>query len=267
VLRIDLDAARRLFGPAIGSALQLGMIDPARDAGTAGLVSEALARAEVVWVAVRPGLPAQLTDNVVALRGRFADIDPRAGGEAGWGAPADLGAGFRLYERPPPTWRSAPVRIYARGEDWLVFVSSAEVDAAERAIEEHARDPALEPADRGIVSVAARVEPLRALLAPSYPAVAEALALATRLDGAAEADDRGLRLTLDVQFSNERDAAQARDRSRLLLGVLTRAKGVFGTLARGASAGAVASTLVVRVELDGRGLADLVGCLGRGESC
>jgi hypothetical protein len=266
-MRLDLVQARGLFGPTIAQALQVDIVDRAEDPRTAALVSEALGHADAVWVAFRPGLAAKLTDNVLVLRGTFGGIDPPRDGKGAWGAPVDLGAGFRVYERPRPKRRSAPSRLYARAEDWLVFVSEAEVDAAERAIELRAGDEHLDPKEHGILSVAARVPPLVPFIAPKYPLVAEALNAAVRLEAVADADDRGLRAEIEVHYENDADAKEGRERLLPLLSALRRAEGLLGRLAQGAEASAQGSVLLVRITLDGPSLAAVIGCLDKAGGC
>lgn len=265
-LRLDLAGARRLFGTAFGHALAFDITDRAADPKTAELIASGIARADAAWVAFRPGLSPATTDNVLLLRGEFADLEPYGAG-SDWGPPVDLGGAMRLYRRRPPKRRSAPARIYARSDDWLVFVSTAEVDAAERSIERHSNDEHVDPPDHGIVSLSARARPLVRLFATDYPAVAEALEDANTVDGSATADDRGLAVELSARFKTAADAVRAGDRARLLLSVLAHAKGPFALLAQGATATAVGTSLVVRVHLDAKGLATVIGCLSGGMTC
>src|SRR5262249_33277061 len=162
----------------------------------------------------------------------FGDLEPY-GPASDWGAPTDLGAAMRLYARREPERRSAPARIYARADDWLVFVSTAEIDAAERAIERRAGDEHVDPPERGLVSVAARVHPLVPPLQTDYPAFAEALEDAESLEGSATADDRGLDVELAARFRTEAAAGRARERVQLLVSVLAHATGPFAALAKG----------------------------------
>jgi hypothetical protein len=263
-IRLDLAVARRLFGPEFGRAIALDITDRATDAATGDLIAAALARADAAWIAFRPGLSAHSTDNVLLFRGEFSGLEPRAPG-TDWRPAVDLGGAMRVYERHAPQRRSAPARIYARADDWLVFVSTAEIDATERSIERHAGDEHVDPPDHGLISIAARVRPLVQLLAKNYPAVAEALVDASTLEGNATADDRGLAVDLSARFSNDADATRARDRARLFLSVLGHAKGPFAALARGAACNVVGTNLVVRIGLDARGLAEVMGMMGGNE--
>ena len=264
-IRLDLVACRRLFGANFFEALQIQLVDREKDAATAKLVDLAFGHADAAWIAFRPGLAARATDSVLVLRGDFGDLEPYRPG-SDWGAPADLGAAMRVYARREPDRRSAPARIYARGDDWLVFVSTAEIDAAERAIERRAGDDHVDPPDRGLLSLAARVRPLVSLLRPDYPAFAEALEEAESVEGSATADDRGLDVELAARFRTEADAGRARERVQLLVSVLAHATGPFATLAKGAATSAVGASAVVRVHLDAKAFAELVGADVKGAS-
>jgi hypothetical protein len=263
-MRFDLTSARRLFGPDVVSAVALDITDPS-DRGTAELVHGALIRADTAWIAFRPGLSPASTDNVLLLRGDFGDLDPHAEGE-GWEPPSDLGGAMRVYRRRAPKRRSSPARIYARADDWFVFVSTAEIDAAERTMERRAVDEHVDPPDHGLVSLAARPRPLVPLLAKSYPAFAEALEGANLLDGSATADERGLAAELAARFTTEADAEHARDRMKLLQSVLSHAKGPFALLALGTTVSAVGTSLLVRIRVDPGGLATILGCV-KGQGC
>jgi len=266
VMRLDVAAARRFFGPAISGALDVDVVDVHEDEGTARYFAAALGRAEVVWVALRPGHTPKLTDDVVIVKGDFSSITPPHEGAGAWEMPADLGSGFRLYRRAPPARRSAPSRIYARADDWLVFVSEAEVDSAERAIELRAGDDHLDPPERGIASFAARAPAVLPFLSREYPLVVEALDGADRLEGSAEADDRGLRASISAKFASETDAAAGKERLAPLLTALREKDGFLGLLARGTEMSVLGSTLVVQTTLDGAGLAKLITCFD-GKGC
>lgn len=266
-IRVDLDAARRFFGPGAVKSVALDVVDPKEDPATAAILSSALDHASTVVVAFRPGLSAAETDHVIVLRGQFEAVDPRAEPRSDWGPPADLGAAFQRYERPAPRRRSAPARIYARASDWLVFVSEAEIDGAERVIEKRARDEHVDPPDRGILSCAFRAEPVGDLLEKKFPAVAEALRGATTVSGSVDADERGLHATLETVFTNDADAAEADGKLERLFAALRSSEHLLGRVAKGAHASVFAATLVIRVELDAKGLATVVDCVTTGAEC
>jgi hypothetical protein len=267
VIRVDLDAARRLFGPTAVRALMIDVVDPEEDPATANLLSKTLDRASTMVVAFRPGLSARTTDHVSIFRGKFKDVDPRGEPKGDWRPPLDLGGAFQLYDRPVPRRRSAPARIYARASDWLIFVSAAEIDSAERVIDRRANDEHVEPPDRGIVSYAFRAEPIVPLLGPKFPSVAEALHGATNISGSVAADERGLRATIEVAFTNEVDAAEAGKRAEAVVSALRTSGRLLGVLASGAHVSPVGSTMVIRIELDARGLSTVIECVAREARC
>jgi hypothetical protein len=137
----------------------------------------------------------------------------------------------------------------------------AGADLRQRRRERRQIDEHVEPPDRGLVALAARTEPLVPMVAERFPAVADTLRGASLVQASAAADDRGLKATLEVQFSEETDAEAAQGRMRKLLEILRASDGVFGILAKGADATVVGPALVVRITLDARAFADFVGSL------
>lgn len=267
VVRVDLDAARRFFGASAVQAIVIDVVDPSEDPATAALLSAALEHANSVVVAFRPGLSARSTDHVVVFHGQFQGIDPRSQPKSDWRPPLDLGGGFQLYDRTTPRRRSAPARIYTRANDWFVFLSTAEIDSAERVIERRASDEHVEAPDRGILSYALRPEPILPLLRSKFPSVAETLQGATNVSGSVAADDRGMKATLDVVFTNDADAAEAGSRAASVVSALRGSGRLLGLLAKGATVNPIGSTMVVRVELDARGLATVVDCATSEKGC
>ncbi|HVU03640.1 MAG TPA: hypothetical protein VHE30_17900 [Polyangiaceae bacterium] len=253
-IRIDVLAAKRFLGPAAGKALAIDVVDPVHDADVAKFFAASIDAADVIWVALRPGRAPALTDEVVLLRGRFGDLDPPRGGQLGFGPAIDLGGALRLYERPRPERRSAPARIYARSDDWLVFVSEAEVDAVERSLERRAGDAHVDPPDQGIASFSARVPAIVPYFAPEYPLVAEALEAGTRIEGTVDADERGLRFSVGVTYSSDTDAKAAKEHLEPLVARLRDADGVLGALSKSASLEAVGPSLSLRMALDASAL-------------
>jgi hypothetical protein len=240
VVRIDLDRIRRVLGSEVAAALRAAASASAGDR----LLATALSQADTAWIGFRPGLAAEHIDNVVVLRGRFAGFDPP---RAEWGLPTDLGAVWRRYDRSSPPDRSAPARLYAWGEELLVFASTAEIDSVERAVEGGQNESALEPPERGVLSVAARSAMLAESVAGRSPAAARLLRKSRRLVASAELGDTELRAEVELSFELEENARSAADAAGLLVTALRAAPGALGQFAGGISVEAVASTLVVRV--------------------
>jgi hypothetical protein len=71
---------------------------------------------------------------------------------------------------------------------------------------------------------------------------------------------------LAARFRTEADAGRARERVQLLVSVLAHAAGPFATLAKGAATSAIGASAVVRVHLDAKAFAELVGADVKGAS-
>jgi hypothetical protein len=266
---VDLVRLGSLLGPEARGALQLTLADPEADASVAAFIAEAFERAETFWVALRPGRSAAHTDNVVILRGRFAGLSPPREAEGvarGFRGPLDLGGAFRLYERDRPARRSAPSRIYARGDDWLVLVSEAEVDSVERSIERRAGDPHVDPPDRGMASLSLRPAPVVRLVEARFPALGP-LSDATRVDVVAEGAPGGLSVTLELAFSDPALTHDVAPRVSELVEVLSDARGLIGRVASMARVEEMGSTVLVRALIDGHALSALLGCAAGAEEC
>jgi hypothetical protein len=267
-LRADLSQLRRAFGPAAVEALELRIADPERDPPEGALLRDALAQADFVWVALRPGRAPHLTDNVVVLRGSFGKLAIRDyPGENRWGAPVDLGADLRRHDRSPPSRRSAPARLYVLSDTLIVFVSEAAIDSVARRIEERAEDARVEPPERGMVSFAARVPPMLRHIEGRSARLAQALAEASNVEAHVSLDSVGLRGRIEVHFSDAREAGDAAASVQQLLASLGRLGGALGEVPRGARVEALADRLVLELALDTSGTAALLGCVIRGEGC
>jgi hypothetical protein len=252
VVRVDLGKMRR--GMPLTRLTELS-----HRVGAADLIGRALERADTVWIGLRPETALGEADNVLVLRGRFVGFDPRPAAPP-FSGPRDLGGGWRMYERDVPASRAASARVYARLEDLLVFVSTAEIDSTERAIDKRQRGTPMIPPERGAVSLAARAAPVRSWLAEHVPTAAAALRRATRIAAHADLSAAGLEAELEIKFESADQAKAAADTSGLLARVVGVSDGLVGRLARRLRIESVADELVVRLVLDDRELAELVAC-------
>jgi hypothetical protein len=269
VVRVDLGRMRNALGPdALSGFKHKTPGDSLRAAGDARLYDAAFREADTVWVAFRPGESVDLTDNVVVMKGHFADIDPQGYPcLPRWGAARDLGAAWRLYERSTPTLRSAAARIYARADDLLVFVSGAEIDSAQRVIEQHADDARVEPEEKGAVSVAARTRALVDAVRERAPAAARLLEQAKRLRADADFGGGDLKAELELDFSEDAEARKAADAAGLLAKSVEQQGGALGQVARALDIEAVGTVLVVRLKLAREVLGPLVACADGKGAC
>lgn len=263
-VRMDLNGARRALGTSAAEALEFRMIDEASDEAVADLIGNVIEHGDTLWLAFRPGLPAASTDNVLIVRGELGTLDPPLR-DGRWEGPVDLGADWRRFERAPPERRASPARVYLHSEALAVFVSEAEIDSTERAVELALDDGALEPPARGLLSFAARVRPLLRQLSGRFPEVADALGSAGRAMGYAEVDSTGLSGAIEIDFADPVDAEQATRKAGVLLDQLALAPAPWGSLARSTERDTVGETMVLRIAVGGRTLAELLACINDGD--
>ena len=269
----DLDVVVRIDFARVKSALGSQLLHQLKeraprggDAASERLLVDAMTRADTIWIALRPADDLEQSDNVIILRGRFGDLDPKKyGGESRWRGPTDLGAAFRVYERDQPKLRSAPARIYLRLPDLMIFVSAAEIDSAERVIERGADDPRLEPPEKGAIALEARIGRLAEAIAARSPAAARLLEPARRLRATIDLDAGGLRAELELDFELEEQARRAADATAIFARAVIESKGAASRIASALRVEAVGQTLVLGFRLGPVELAELVAC-ARGES-
>ncbi len=126
------------------------------------LVLQALLEADVAYLGYRPSPLLLPLDRVLALQGTFTPITKTPVGFSGG---VDLGADVRYWDRQrdKPLARSASARLYAVGSRVRAFVSEAELDAVERALDGLAGARRLSPPEEGALSLAARPQLLARL--------------------------------------------------------------------------------------------------------
>jgi hypothetical protein len=268
-LRIDLRRIRSVLGDMTFEALR-ARAKPAEaggDPATERLLAEAVGRADVAIVALRPADRADQVDSVLVLRGRFDGLEPAQPGRASpWELPQDLGAGWRRYDRKEPAARAAPARIYSRHADTLVFVSSAELDSVERQLEQGVGDPHVDPAEQGVISLDARAPALGELLDDRAPRVASLLRSAKRLRLHGDLDSVGLSAELELELANATGAKETAASATELLHAVSGGSGLVGRVTEAVQVEAVERRLVARVTLPSEVLAALLEC-SRGGVC
>src|SRR5690606_2764753 len=168
-----------------------------------------------LWLGLRPDADPRRWDNVVILEGEFSGIPTSRLVEA-FGPPRDLGGGFRAYDAPLPRARTEPARLYTYLEERWILASEAEVDALERVIERHRAERTLEPPERGLISVAAKLDRLATSLESRSQRASELAAQAVSLTGAVATKNEGFEVELRVDFLEPEDAQRAEQALRLL---------------------------------------------------
>ncbi len=250
VVRVDLARVRAALG-AEGLALVRRGASTALVTDASGAILEgALERADTALLALRPELIPGETDNVLVLEGHFADLGlERALRAGGFSAPVDLGGDVRRFEHPGKLGRSAAARVYAFGDERLVFVSIAEIDSVEAVVERGLTPNQLKPKASGVFGFALRLRGLRARLDRTFPLLAVAFGDAIHLEGSVESTDTGLALEMSLELPDAAGASRSADAfGRVRQAVLTT-EGKLAAVAEGAQATAVGRFVVVRLPL------------------
>jgi hypothetical protein len=228
------------------------------------LIADALEHTATLWAALRLGLSAAQTDNVLLLKGSFASLrpDPRE-----WSTPEDLGAGWQRSDRRHKTSRALPARIYTLADELILFVSEAELDPVERRLERGVQEEILETPERGLVSIAASMPALADAMRATAPRAAQLLDRGTRLTGYAEFEPSGA-LGIDLNFAFEQ--AEVAERTGLAASVLVasllQTEGQLGDVAKGVRIDALGESVAVRLKLPASLLSRLL-CSGSNEAC
>jgi hypothetical protein len=249
VARLDLAKMRRSVGDPELDALANPFREQVKNGADQRLLERALARADIVWIALRPRPVWTEADNVVVLRGDFTGFDPRPGQQVpGFRGPTDLGGGWRFYQRDPPPSRAAPVRIYARHQDWLTFVSNAEIDSTERALAGLGRPRALPPA-KGAVSLLIRADLVSSWARGRLPWLADVLAGANLVTAQGELGSAGLEAEVEFGYGTHQEAETARLRLTEWVRLFAKGDGLVGRIAQALKMESVGANVVIRLML------------------
>lgn len=234
VVRIDLDPIRAVLPQGAESRLALAALsavgasavgstgpDPlAAPRAASAVVRQGLLGARQIWIGLRPGPNPAHWDNVLVLRGDFSFLREAELTRAFHPA-RPLPQGWRVYEARRIEGRVAPAALYAYLDDLWVVASVAEVDAVERVLEGRASEPNVEPPERGVISCAARLPALAALLRADSPKSARLLERARDAQASADLTAEGLVLSAEMRFAEEDEATRAASAVRLLLYALS----------------------------------------------
>jgi hypothetical protein len=260
-VRIDLAKMRSALGPELFESLRsrAALSASGADPGSDRLLADALVAADTVWIALRPGLPPDLTDNVMILRGDFSRIDPQSyGSDPGWGTPTDLGGGWMLWERDKPKARALAARLYLRDKSLLVLVSTAEIDSVERSLEQRMDDPRVAPPAKGVISLEARAPALADQILERSPAAARLLERGRKLRVHADLGATGLAAELELELDSPEGASRTAEAAALFAKALGDEGGAAEALVRGLRIEAVGDSVVARLKLSHRELAVIV---------
>jgi hypothetical protein len=186
VLRVDLTKVNQGLGP--DSARDI--VDRAlEDAGSRGVLRRALAKAEVVWLALRVA-DLEAGDRVLVVQhtGGTLKPDPNVWHRA-------RGDGWARFDARRMPQRNGFERIYQPSTRELMFVSPVETKAFERVLSAGADAERGQPAARGLLSLDYRASRLSPDLAKRFPSLARLMGGMKRVE--ATVDMRAGKLELE----------------------------------------------------------------------
>jgi hypothetical protein len=250
VVRVDLARVRAALGAEGLALLRRGASTALVTDASGAILQSALEQADTALLALRPELIPGEADNVLVLEGHFAELGlERALRDGGFSAPIDLGGDVRRFEHPGRLGRSAAARVYAFGDERLVFVSTAEIDSVEAVIERGLTPNQLKPKASGVFGFALRLRGVRTTLGQRFPLLAVAFGDAVHLDGSVEATDAGLALEVSLELPDAAGATRSADAFGRVRQALLATEGKLAVAAEGAQATAVGRFVVVRLPL------------------
>ncbi|HSC89669.1 MAG TPA: hypothetical protein VLC09_20445, partial [Polyangiaceae bacterium] len=206
VVRLDTERLRQELPP--GSTEQLLDLSK-RGAGdaepAANVIAQALTQSQRLWLGLRPDMRAERVDGVAVLEGNFSTIsaDQRA---AAFLPGRDLGNGWSVFDARSVPRRNSPARLYTYGDELWIVATQAELDAVERTVELGRSESGLEPAARGVVSVAVRMAPLFEQLKTAAPRAAGMLEHASLVTASADLRADGLAARVELTFDRKGEA-------------------------------------------------------------
>ena len=259
-LRLDLGKIRTALGASTLSRLrQRASERVAKEPELSRFIADALLRTDTLWVALRPNERPELLDSVTILKGRFKELEPRDYRlEPRFGPAQDLGGGWRLYERSSVRARSDPARLYVRHDELMVLVSTAEIDSVERQLELRAGDEHLEPVAKGVVSFDARPGALASIIEQRSYRLARLLGAARRIRGHADLNAHGLSAELELVLPTAGDASEAGQAMAKITRAVSEASSQTAQLARGLTVEVVNRSIVLRLKLPPRIIAEVL---------
>lgn len=192
VIRVDMARLKAGLGPNVAEALAAR----AAEAGGEGFVSEAMARADTVWIGLRLA-DVDAGDRVLIAEGRLGEvrIEPADWQET---TPTATMERVQILDRIEPAPRAGTGRIVVYDKKLYAFVSPAEIDATTRLLRTGPDEGRGDPTADGLVSADVRGHRLPPSLEKKYPSIALIIAGIVRIRGSATLGDDGVRVAIDV---------------------------------------------------------------------
>jgi hypothetical protein len=201
VVRVDVGRMRSGIGPAVADALSRRALQESAEPE----LREALASADVVWVAARvAGLDDG--DRVVVVEGRTSMPELAA---ARWERVRSRNGRLRIFDRKEEAPRTGTARIINLGNRAAAFVSPVELDAVRRVLDDGPDEKRGNPSAEGLVSLDLRAGRLPPALERKYPAIGAVLAGIERVRGSAALVDGGVKIDAQVLGATAAGAERA----------------------------------------------------------
>jgi hypothetical protein len=200
-----------------------------------------------LWIACRPQSDG-CEDPVVLLRGDFnrfplRKLLPKTN------PGLDLGGGWLRYDRDAVLGRSGLSRVYFAPPDRILLVSTAELDAVERALDRSRGSRSQIPQENGLISLQLRPSGIARVLEKRSAAAARWLREARSVELRLLPRDNALSLEGAIVFETQERAERAASAFRILWTMLTKRDNVIAE--KDTPLEVVGDTLVLRLLLNG----------------
>lgn len=223
VLRLDVSRYREASGQAADQALEKTwrefLLDTQNPHASAKSVAPALSATDTLWLGCRLGSQG-CKDFVAVLRGHFANQRQSYGFDQTENK-RDLGGGWLSFDHGT-TERDTVARVYFKPPELAVLVSSAEVDSAERSVEQGLDPTELLPRESGLLSIVVHSHALAHAIRERSAKAADWLDASERVEIQVEPEAADTRLTFAVTFPDAPRAARAAQALKIIMLALTR---------------------------------------------
>ncbi len=250
VVRIDVGRMRSGIGPAVADALSKRALQESPEPE----LREALASADVVWIAARAA-ELDVGDRIVVVEGRTSMPELSA---ARWQRVRSPNGRLRIFDRKEEAPREGTARIINLGNRAAAFISPVELDAVRRVLGDGPDEKRGNPAAEGLVSVDLRAGRLPPALERKYAAIGSVLAGVERVRGSAVLVDEGVKVDAQVLGASVAGAERA---ARFLEAVRDSlaADPRFAAAAKDVRIELVARTVQVRLTVPAKAVLGMMG--------
>ncbi len=187
VIRVDLAKVRDALGPEASKDLMGRAIE---EAGTEGIVHQALAEADAVWLALRLA-DFESGDRVMVVRAHDEPVEPDS---LAWSRQSSEVEGVHIFDPLAAPARSGTGRIVRVGKREVIFVSPVEVTSVDRVLRRGPDPERGQPEARGLMSLDYRGRRLSPGLENRFPSLASLVGGVERVNATIEVTGHRLEL-------------------------------------------------------------------------